>query len=76
MSLTPITEVALPKSKVQVVWSVIQVAKHCGLSKTVIYEDIAAGKLVAHKRGQRTLVFDDDFSNYLSSMRPYLTEVA
>jgi Helix-turn-helix domain len=37
-------------------------------SRTVVYEAIRAGELVARKRGRRTIVLQEDLRRWLESM--------
>jgi hypothetical protein len=41
-----------------------------GLSRTIIYEYLASGRLLAIKRGRRTLVTWESLTEYLASLPP------
>lgn len=45
-----------------------QVVKVSGLSRTAIYEDIAAGILIATKRGSRTIILAEHLKAYLAAL--------
>lgn len=40
----------------------------CGLSRTVLYKEIRAGKLGTVKRNRTTLVLHDELEDYLSKL--------
>jgi excisionase family DNA binding protein len=47
------------------------ISEVCALSRasrTVVYEAIKAGELVARKRGRRTIVLSDDLAAWLKSL--------
>jgi hypothetical protein len=39
-----------------------------GLSRAQLYKDMRDGRLVAHKRGKRTLILVSDLENYLRAL--------
>ena len=41
-------------------------------SRTVVYEAIKTGELVARKRGRRTVILSDDLSAWLKSLPPII----
>jgi excisionase family DNA binding protein len=49
--------------------SVDDVAKRRGLGRTTIYREISAGRLKALKVGDRTIITDQDESDWLKNLR-------
>jgi excisionase family DNA binding protein len=49
-------------------YSVAEACTRSGIGRTAIYEMINAGKLVARKRGRRTLILADDLRQCLESL--------
>lgn len=45
-----------------------EVVEATGLSRSVLYEDMAAGRLAFVKRGRSRLVLADDLARYLDSL--------
>ncbi len=56
------------RTKVPRRWSLPWWALESGISRTVLYESIAAGRLVAKKVGRRTLVTPDEFARFLDGL--------
>lgn len=52
----------------RLVYSVREAAEATGLGRSTLYEEIAAGRLVAHKRGTRTLIFARDLEAYAAAL--------
>lgn len=50
------------------VYSVSEACKCAKISRTVLYEVIKSGALIARKRGKRTLILHDDLCRYLQSL--------
>ena len=48
--------------------SVVEAAKSAGIGVTKIYEEIAAGRLVAKKFGKRTLIAVEDLRLWLANL--------
>ena len=49
-------------------YSLSRLAKVCDLSRSLIYEEIGAGRLVARKVGRRTIVRRADAARWLRSL--------
>lgn len=49
-------------------YSVDDFADSTGLSRSLLYEDIAAGALIARKKGARTIILADDGAAYLAEL--------
>jgi excisionase family DNA binding protein len=49
-------------------YSVADVVKLSGVGRTVLYEEIKAGRLKAHKLGRRTLILTDDLQHWLAGL--------
>lgn len=58
--------VAIPVEKLA--FTVAEAVTATGLSRSAIYEDMKAGKLVARKRGATTLILRDSLIEYLASL--------
>ena len=51
--------------------SIPEAASASGLGRTLLYQDIAEGRLRAVKRGRRTLVLLDDLKTYLAGLETF-----
>jgi excisionase family DNA binding protein len=49
-------------------YSIADVVKLSGVGRTVLYEEIKAGRLKAHKLGRRTLILADDLQHWLTGL--------
>ena len=49
-------------------YGVADVVKASGASRSLIYEQIRAGKLKAHKLGRRTLILAADVQSWLAAL--------
>jgi hypothetical protein len=45
-----------------------QAAKISGICRSLLYREIAAGRLIARKRGRRTIILDDDLRTWLAAL--------
>jgi excisionase family DNA binding protein len=57
-------------------YSIEEARKVTGVGRTVLYEEIKAGRLRAVKRGRRTLILAEDLRRWLASLPPIRKEVA
>jgi excisionase family DNA binding protein len=57
-------------------YSVADVVKLSGVGRTVLYEEIKAGRLKAHKLGRRTLILADDLQRWLAALPNVKREIA
>lgn len=57
-------------------YSIEEARKVTGTGRTVLYEEIEAGRLRAVKRGRRTLILAEDLRRWLASLPPIRKEVA
>jgi hypothetical protein len=56
-------------------YSIARLAKMTDLSRSSLYEEIAAGRLVARKTGRRTIVTRADALGWLRSLQPMRQDV-
>ncbi len=56
-------------------YSIADIVKLSGVGRTLLYEEIKAGRLKAHKLGRRTLILADDLQHWLAGL-PRKKEVA
>ncbi len=49
-------------------YSIHEVTRISGASRTTIYEEISAGRLKARKLGRRTIILDADLRQWLASL--------
>lgn len=49
-------------------YTVQEAVKATGVSKSALYEDVAAGKLELRKRGTRTLILADELRRYVGDL--------
>jgi len=49
-------------------YSIPEAAEATSFGRTLLYDDIAAGRLKAKKRGTRTYILADELRRYLDSM--------
>ena len=49
-------------------YSIADVVNLSGVGRTVLYEEIKAGRLKAHKLGRRTLILADDLQHWLAGL--------
>jgi excisionase family DNA binding protein len=49
-------------------YSIPEVCSLAGAGRTSVYEAINDGKLIAHKRGSRTIIFSGDLQRWLDSL--------
>lgn len=52
-------------------YSIDEAVAATSISRSVIYEDIAAGRLTALKRGRSTIILAADLAAYLAALPPY-----
>jgi excisionase family DNA binding protein len=57
-------------------FTIPEVIRDTGTSRTTIYEEIKAGRLKARKLGRRTLILADDLQNWLAALPSMKSEVA
>jgi excisionase family DNA binding protein len=50
------------------VYSIPEVCKNANSGRTTVYKAISEGRLVAHKRGSRTIIFSQDLERWLNSL--------
>jgi excisionase family DNA binding protein len=48
--------------------AIAEVVELLPLGRTRLYEEIAAGRLRAHKLGRRTIIFPEDLDDFLKSL--------
>jgi hypothetical protein len=59
----------LSKNQTQVrAWRIEEFAHNHGISRSQIYKEIAAGRLIARKAGARTLIIDEDADDWRRSL--------
>lgn len=51
-------------------FTIADVTRETGTSRTTIYEEIKAGRLQARKLGRRTLILAEDYERWLTSLPP------
>lgn len=56
-------------------YTIPEVVKATTICRTLIYQDIASGTLVAKKRGSKTIILPEDLDAYLRAL-PAVKEVA
>ena len=56
-------------------YSVAEACARSGIGRTAIYEMINSGKLIARKRGRRTLILADDLRRCLELLPPIKTKI-
>jgi hypothetical protein len=49
-------------------YDLYEAARISGICRSILYREIRGGRLIAHKRGRSTLVFDDEFRAYLAAL--------
>jgi excisionase family DNA binding protein len=49
-------------------YSIKRLATECDVSRSILYEEIAAGRLVAHKVGRRTIIRHADANRWLRAL--------
>lgn len=52
----------------QLAFTIRQACKAAGIGRTRLFQEIAAGRLRAHKSGTRTLVLVQDLNDYLENL--------
>jgi excisionase family DNA binding protein len=57
-------------------YSVADAAKASGIGRTVLYEEIKAGRLQARKLGRRTLILAEDLQRWLAALPTMTSGVA
>lgn len=48
---------------------VMEAARRLGMTRMTLYRDIKAGKLTAYKVGATTIIYQDDFNEYVLRWR-------
>jgi hypothetical protein len=56
-------------------YSIARLAKMTDLSRSLLYEEIAAGRLLARKAGRRTIITRRDAIRWLRSLHPMRPDV-
>lgn len=56
-------------------YTIPEVVKATSICRTLIYQDIATGALVARKRGSKTIILPEDLGAYLRAL-PAVKEVS
>jgi len=56
-------------------YSVAEACARSGIGRTAIYDMINSGKLIARKRGRRTLILADDLRRCLELLPPIKTKI-
>lgn len=56
--------------------SVDQAAQASGFGRTLLYEAIRDGRLIARKNGRRTVILRSDLDDFLSGLPPIPAKVA
>ena len=49
-------------------FAIAEVVELLPLGRTRLYEEIAAGRLRAHKLGRRTIIFPEDLDDFVKSL--------
>ena len=49
-------------------FSIPEAVRATGIGKTTLYEEIAAGRLIARKRGSSTIILTGDLNDYLEAL--------
>ena len=62
-----------PNLGTQLSYSIRRLAQVCDVSRSLIYQEITAGHLIAHKLGRRTIVRRSDANRWLRS-RPLFVQ--
>ena len=62
----PPVRVRLPVTKLA--YTIPEVVEATGICRTLIYQDIVAGRLVARKRGSKTIVLNADLVAFLDAL--------
>ncbi len=57
-----------PAAAPKLAYSIEEAIAATGIGKTSLYDDIAAGLLVARKRGTRTIILTTDLNQYLAAL--------
>jgi hypothetical protein len=55
-------------SSKRLAYSINEVVSVSGLSRSLLYLEISAGRLVAHKAGRRTVILTSDLETWLSAL--------
>jgi excisionase family DNA binding protein len=56
-------------------YSIDQAAEASSISRPILYDEINAGRLRAHKRGRSTVILAEDLRSYLAALPPYVPKV-
>jgi excisionase family DNA binding protein len=62
------TKKQIRRSATRLAYSIVRLAKYTDCSRSTIYEEIAAGRLIARKLGRRTIVTRSDALKWLRSL--------
>ncbi len=46
-----------------------------GLGRSTLYEEVRAGRLIARKRGSKTVILEADLAAYLAALRPITQKI-
>lgn len=62
--------------KENLAYSVAEAVRLSGICRTVVYEEIKAGRLRARKLGRRTLILSEDMQRWLANLPLVRSEAA
>lgn len=57
-----------PPTGTKIAYSIVEVAQVTGLSRSKIYEEMDAGRLMSRKAGKRRIILHADLVSYLTSL--------
>ena len=76
--LKPQRPVSVPKpatAQTEVYYSVADICRVTGQKKSVVYADIRSGKLRSSKKGNKYIIFEDEYNRYIDEYNRYIEYV-
>jgi hypothetical protein len=58
----------MPNNSQKLAYSIDDITKQVGIGRSLLFEEIKAGRLMVKKTGRRTLVIDADLRAWLSNL--------